>query len=73
MTTSQQERVTAGARWDTVANDYYLNPTGYAQLLSDNFFITNRPVIFDGGELLIIADIEAASGVETENLPPWKK
>jgi phage tail protein X len=66
------EHVTvAGERWDTVAWNYYGDPTFYSGLVFANPSVAVEPV-FEAGIVLIVPILQK-SVMMTTNLPPWKR
>ena len=60
----------AGESWDQIAFKYYTDEFKASELMAANRTYLDK-VIFEGGEVLTIPEIEEIE--TTETLPPWRQ
>lgn len=60
----------AGETWDSIAFKYYTDEFQSTMLMENNRLLIDK-IVFDGGEVLTIPDIQDDQRVET--LPPWRQ
>jgi phage tail protein X len=63
---------TAGERWDTIAYDYYGDPTAYEGIVAANPSVPIVPLL-PSGIALRIPVVEDTGTIAAEELPPWKQ
>ena len=67
----QETQAIVGQRWDQLSDAFYLDPYGYVQILEANIATIGYPVMFQGGETILVPP-EPEADVQV-NLPPWKR
>lgn len=60
-----------GDRWDSIAYEFYGDPTKYEAIITANQFVPIIPILPSGIPLQIPV-IEESEEISTEDLPPWK-
>lgn len=61
-----------GERWDTIAYDFYGDPTLYEGIIAANPTVKITPML-DAGTRLKIPVIDTSQSLGAEELPPWKR
>ncbi|MEX3690083.1 tail protein X [Paraburkholderia sp. BR14263] len=64
-----------GERWDTIAWNYYGDPTAYGRIIEANPAADIKPTLLGGMVLLIpiLTADEVDTQQTTQDLPPWKQ
>ncbi len=72
MTTTFQATAITGQRWDQIADNHYLDPYAYADIVGENFMALGQVEQFIGGESVDVP-VQDVTTPTTENLPPWRR
>jgi len=72
MTNFQVATAIIGQRWDQIADNHYLDPYAYTDVVGQNFMNFGVVEMFSGGESVTVT-VENATTPVTVNLPPWKR